>query len=225
MSPAVVFEDKLEIPLLGDVREFRDWAQSSTFPEQGRVDFIAGRIEVDMSPEDLYRHGAVKVEIIRALLGRIKQHMLGELYADRTRVSCPDAELSVEPDIVFVSHESLEVGRVRLVAGKSGEPDQFVELEGAPDLIVEVVSDSSVRKDTIRLLAAYQRAGVREYWVVDARGEEVLFRLQVLGPTGYTVAIEDEQGFLYSPILNCRYRLERFRNKYGRLQYDLRDAE
>ncbi len=224
MTGAVVFEDQLEIPSLGNLDAFRLWVRSPAFPEQGRIDYIAGRIEVDMSPEDLHRHGTPKTELVVVIGSRVRTLDLGELYTDRSRVVCPEADLSVEPDVVFVSHASLESGRVRLVAGVSGAPDQFVEMEGAPDLIVELVSDSSVRKDTVRLLEAYERTGVREYWLVDARTEELSFQIHQLGPAGYEAVAQDDRGFQYSRVLDRCYRLERSRNRYGRLRYDLREG-
>jgi Uma2 family endonuclease len=84
------------------------------------------------------------------------------------------SEESAEPDIVFVSHEALLADRVHLVPGSSQEPGRYVELEGAADLIVEIVSDSSVGKDTRRLPEAYSRAGVREFWLADARNDPVV---------------------------------------------------
>ena len=143
MSGTVVFEERVEIPLdLRSLADFRRWALSDEFPQQGRIDFLAGTIEVDMSPEDFFSHGTLKVEIIRVLSRLVKQSGSGYLVTDRTRVSCPKAELSAEPDIVFVSNETLAAGRARLVAAATGQPGRYVELEGAPDLVVEIVSDS-----------------------------------------------------------------------------------
>src|SRR5256885_8764701 len=47
----------------------------------------------------------------------------------------------------------------------------YLELEGTPDMVLEVVSESSVQKDTKRLRQLYWQAGIREYWLVDARRE------------------------------------------------------
>ena len=51
-----------------------------------------------------------------------------------------------------------------------------MELEG-PDLVVEIVSDSSVTKDTQRLPLSYWQAGVTEYWLVDVGGERLSFQI------------------------------------------------
>ena len=154
---------------------------------------------------------------------RIRELGLGELYTDRARVSCPVADLSVEPDIVFESNDSLDSGRVRLVPKFGGQQDRYSELEGAPDLIVEIVSDSSVRKDTRRLPKTYWQAGVREYWLVDARREELFFRIHQRGDADYQPALMDDESYQYSAVLDCWYRLDRSRNPRGRLQYLLRE--
>ena len=61
---AVIFEDQVRIPLgMGSLDRFRRWARSGEFPEQGRIDYLNGEIEVDMSPEDLLTHGIVKSAI------------------------------------------------------------------------------------------------------------------------------------------------------------------
>jgi len=224
MAITLVLEEQIEVPMdLRCLADFRRWATSEAFPERGRIDFIAGRIDVDMSPEDLHTHGKLKTELVIVLGRRIKQAGLGELYTDRARVSSPDADLSAEPDVVFVSEASLDGGRVRLVPKTGGAADRYVELEGPPELIVEIVSDASVRKDTERLPAAYYRAGVSEFWLIDARGEDLLFCIHHRGATQYEPAETDADGYQYSTVLERRYRLDRSRNPSGRIVFDLRE--
>ena len=221
MAASVDFEEQLEIPLnLQTLEDFRQWALSDSFPDRGRIDFIAGRIEVDMSPEEIYCHGTLKVELIRVLSQRVKLTRQGDLFSDRTRISSSTADLSAEPDIVFLSHQAISEGRVRLVPKSSGEPGRYVELEGAPDLIVEIVSDSSVRKDTRRLPVAYYTAGVREFWLVDARGDELLFQIHGCGKDKFEPVQPDEKGFQHSSVFDCRYRLERTWEETGRWEFD-----
>jgi len=108
-----------------------------------------------MSPEDLHTHGTVKVAFASALHTLVADSDQGEVFVDRTRVVSRFAALSVEPDDVVVLWESLRSGRVRYVPSDT-------EIEGAPDVIVEVVSDGSIRKDTQRLPPLYSRAGIPE---------------------------------------------------------------
>jgi Uma2 family endonuclease len=224
MATSVVFEEQVEIPFVASLAEFRAWATSDEFPERGRIDYIAGRIEVDMSPEDIFCHGTLKTEIVGTLGRMVKRSGSGYLMSDCTRFSCPAANLSVEPDVVFVSEASLESGQVRLIPKASAEPDRYIELEGSPDLVVEIVSDSSVTKDTRRLPRAYHQAGVREFWLIDARQDELLFAIHHPGPTGYVASALDAEGFQHSAAFNVRFRLVRSRNEHGRWVFDLQEV-
>ncbi len=221
MANSVVFEERIEIPYFRSLAEFRAWANSDDCPEEGRIDFIAGCIEVDMSPEDLFSHAELKTEIVWMFKDMVKRGTRGHVYSDSTRISCPEADLSVEPDVVFISDESLDSGRVRLVPKATREPDRYVEVEGPPDLIVEIVSDSSETKDTHRLPAAYYRAGVPEFWLIDARGKELLFQIHRPGPSAYEPAPRDPEGFQQSAVFGTWFRLTRRRNDRGQWTFDL----
>jgi Uma2 family endonuclease len=174
-----------------------------------------------MSPENLFFHGSIKTEVVRVLANIVQSAGGGYLFSDCTRVSSPDADLSAEPDIVYLADDALDSGRVRLVPSAGGEPDSYVELEGAPDLVVEIVSDSSVAKDTRRLPVSYWRAGIAEYWLVDARRERLLFRIHARGADGYEPAPVDGEGFQLSAVFGRRFRLDRRRNARGRWVFNL----
>ena len=218
---SVIFEERVAVPLgLTGLADFQRWVASPEFPATGRIDFVAGTIEVDMSPEDIFCHGVLKAEVAAVLQRRIKDHTLGLLLIDSTRVVCEQAELSVEPDIVFVSHASLREGRVRLVPKASGEPGRFVEIDGPPDIVVEIVSDTSVEKDTVRLPQAYHAAGVREFWLLDARVRPATFLIQRWTPAGF-VAVASLEGRQWSEPLGCGYRLDSRGNALGGQDFDL----
>jgi len=222
MATTVLFEEQVEVPLgIQSLADFRRWALGDDFPEKGRIDYIAGRIEVDMSPEDFFCHGTLKTEIARVLGNLVKAETLGHLVIDSTRVSSPEADLSAEPDIVFISHETLKSGRARLVPKAGGEAGRYVEIEGPPDLVVEIVSDTSVKKDTERLPAAYYRAGVREFWLADARGREILFLIHHRQAAGFQPAGQDADGFQLSAVFDRRFRLDAARDPQGHLMFDL----
>ncbi len=221
MASSVIFEERVEIPYFRSLADFRIWALSDRFPECGRIDYIAGRIEVDMSPENLFFHGLIKTEVVRVLANLVQAAGEGYLFSDRTRVSSLDADLSAEPDAVYVSADALDSGRVRLMPSAGSEPDSFVELEGAPDVVVEIVSDSSVAKDTRRLPDSYWRAGIAEYWLIDVRRERLFFRIHVRGAVSYDPAPTDADNFQQSAVFQHRFRLERKRDARGLLVYDL----
>ena len=216
----VLVEDQCLIPGdLATLTAFRRWALSDDFPTTGRIDWVASHIEVDMSPEDIFTHGTLKTEIVGVLWTLAKargiHHFTGE-----TRVSSDAGDLSVEPDVVAVSDDAIDAGRVRLVPAAGGKPDRFVELEGGPELIVEIVSDSSVKKDTQRLPAAYHAAGVRELWLIDARRADVQLTIHRWEPSGYTADVAAD-GTCRSTVFDCTFAIVRSRNAAGRFIYDL----
>ena len=216
---------QFEMPLSVQTLDlFRKWSLSDDFPEKGRIDFITGRIEVDMSPERFFSHGKLKVELIRVLANLIEQDEMGHLLTDSMRVSSPQANLSVEPDLVFISNASLTSGHVRLIPSQ-GTTDDFIEIEGAPSLIVEIVSDSSVRKDTHDLPIAYYAAGIEEYWIADARGEKLAFQIHHRGKEKFEPTGCDPEGYQQSAVLDRRFRLERRHDQHGFWQFELINRE
>jgi Uma2 family endonuclease len=222
----IVLEEHVEIPLnLQTLPEFRHWALSDAFPDRGRIDYLAGRIEVDMSPADFFCHGTLKAEIFGVLYQRVKHAQLGHLVTDRTRVSCPAAELSAEPDIIFISHDTFSSGRARLVPKTTGESGRFVEIEGAPDFVAEIISDRSVQKDTQRLPKAYYRAGVREFWLADARSEPLRFQIHRRGSVEFEGVEADGDGYQQSSVFGCSFRLDSRRDEQGHWSFDLRARE
>jgi Uma2 family endonuclease len=178
-----------------------------------------------MSPEEVIAHGRLKGKIYATLLGLVDRSDLGLLLTDSTRVSSVQGDLSAEPDIVFVSNEALAEGRVRMIPKAGEEPDRYIELEGAPDLIVEVVSESSVRKDTQRMPEACFMAGVREYWLADARREPFLFRIHTRGASRFEPVVPDADQFQRSTVFARRFRLDWHRDRCGYWAFDLRHKD
>lgn len=222
-GPVSVFDlDRVLVPAAArELEPFRAWAASDRFPERGRIDFLDGDVEIDMSPEDLYTHGTVKAEIAATLQELVARRDRGLVFIDRARVSSPAGRLSAEPDVVVVLWESLETGRVRQVPAASGREGRFVELEGGPDLVVEVLSDGSERKDRDRLPPLYARAGVRELWQVDARGPELRFWISALETAGYRRLAAGPEGWIPSPVLGLEVRLDRQPSRHGTSRFRL----
>jgi Uma2 family endonuclease len=219
---AVIFRENLPVPLNAFTFEgFQSWLESGEFPDTGRVDFLAGEVETEMSPEDLYTHSVVKAAIASTLHVLIAEQDRGEVYIDSTRIVSPVAGLSVEPDVVVALWESFESGRVRLVPASHKGPNRFLAVEGALDVIVEIVSDSSQKKDTERLPRLYARAGISELWLADARDREIRFTIHTLQKGGYVAAEQDTDGWAVSPRLGSSFRLLRRPTRLGHLRYVL----
>ena len=218
---AIVLEDHgLRIPASALTLEgFRAWAKSDDFPERGRISFVYPEIFVETSPEELQTHGKVKLAITVALARLIERQDLGEFYPDRTLVTNEAAGLSTEPDGTFVTWEGLESGRVQLVP-REEEPEQFLEVQGTPDWVLEIVSKTSVRKDTRRLREAYHRAGVPEYWLIDARRQDIAFDVLRHTPAEYVPAA-GRGGWQRSAVFGRLFRLQRQRGRLGLWRYTL----
>jgi Uma2 family endonuclease len=87
-------------------------------------------------------------------------------------------------------------------------------------MTLEVVSRSSVAKDTDVLRQAYAAAGVREYWLVDARGEAPKFDVLRLGRGGY-VAVRKRAGWVRSDVFDRWFRLTRQDGRDGYPEFTL----
>lgn len=216
--------DETEVRIPGDLLDlaaFRRWAQSDAFPEKGRIDWIGAQVEVDMSPENLNFHASPKVAITRDLSVWVEMRDLGAVYTDRTRLISIEADLSAEPDVVVLLFKSIEAGTARLVPGAGGGEGNYVEIEGAADIVVEVVSNSSEHKDWERLFERYFLAGVREYWICDARKGPATLRLHHRGPRGYDVTPQDADGFTRSEVLGAAVRFVSLPPRLGIVRYRL----
>jgi len=198
---------------------FRRWVTSPRFPEHVHPTFVDGHVWLSMSPESLETHIKVKGEFTSALLRHIRDRDLGEGYCDGALLTNVAARISTEPDFQFVAWATSESGRVTLGRRKQRR-EEFIEIIGTPDLVLEVVSDSSTYKDMVRLKGAYARAGVAEYWLVDARSTEIRFQILTLDGHDYRAPTGPEPP-QSSRVLGARFQLRRTRNRLGRFAYTL----
>ncbi len=221
----IAFEDSLAIPPdASTFSGFERWAASAAFPETGRIDFLAGDVEVERSPEDLHTHGIVKGALHAGLHTLFAEFELGEVFTDSTRVTSPAAGLSTEPDVMAVFWSALREGRVRYLSSGS-DPDRLTKIEGVPDLIVEVVSDSSVTKDYRTLPPLYARAGIPKLWIADARGTGPLLRAFILDAGSYREIPTDAEGWFRSSRLGLFFRLSRKPTPVSTWRYALEHRE
>jgi Uma2 family endonuclease len=122
------------------------------FPEDGaRHEIVGGEHFVTAAP--FVRHQDLVVRLTVLLGGHVRRHRLGRLLVAPTDVVLSPHDV-VQPDLFFVSSE-----RSAIVGEKT--------VQGAPDLVIEVLSRRSRRLDTILKRRAYDRFGVREYWIFD----------------------------------------------------------
>jgi Uma2 family endonuclease len=215
----VVFDEseKLTIPTwVTDLSSFRHWADGDDFPENGRICWLDGDVWADMSKEQIFSHVLLKTEITAVLSRLVKDKKMGLFLGDGAMLVNMDVDFACVPDAVFVSGAGLR-DRVRLIEGKDSG---YVELEGSPDMVLEVVSTSSVHKDTVTLRRAYREAGIHEYWLVDARKEPLFFDILRYTPRGYT-GTPKRNGWVKSAVFGKAFRLTQAARKHGHPEYTL----
>jgi Uma2 family endonuclease len=186
-----------------DLDAFRRWLDDESFPEEVRAWWLQGEVWVDMSKEQLFTHNLVKLEIAAVLRVLARKEELGVVFTDGVLLSNFEADISGNPDCLFLTAETLGSERVRLIEGKD---NGYVEVQGTPDMVLEVLSKSSEQKDEVLLKRAYWEADVREYWLVDARGTEPRFDIFRRTAKGY-VATRKQDGWVKSNVFGKAFRL------------------
>ena len=132
-------------------------------PDDGkRYEVLEGDLIVSPSPK--VKHQWI-VKRLQRLLERGEDAGIGELFSSPLDVVLSARDV-VEPDLLFVTKSRL---------GILTEDN----VQGAPDLVVEVISEGSRKRDAITKRHIYERYGVRFYWLVDPEEETVrVFELQ-----------------------------------------------
>lgn len=147
-------------------RDYRQW------PDDERWELIAGVAYSMSSPSRA--HQSVSMEIGRQLANFLRGNPC-QVWAAPLDVFFPrvreqdedDVDTVVQPDLVVVC-----------------DPERVCMrgVWGAPDLVVEILSPSTSRKDLHEKYELYERSGVKEYWVVEPAGRWV--QQYALGPDG-----------------------------------------
>jgi len=197
----IVIDEAIEVPeWVSDLASFRRWAHTRDFPERGIIAYCDGKLWIEPSMETVL-HSQLRAEITRILSNLVRKQKSGRFFPDRMRLTHPEAGLSTEPDGIFLSLETYQRQRVQIKEGPLAS-----EMVGSPDMVLEVVSTSSVRKDTVVLLELYFKAGIREYWLVDHRGKEVRFEIFQRGAEAFE-AVQPRAGWLKSAVFGKAFRL------------------
>lgn len=143
--------------------EFWSWLECLPASDVNRYELVDGRIV--MSPPAKFRHGWVEANLHVTITTFVRERALGITLGASAGFDLPTGD-TLEPDFSFIS-------RVRWEAGPKPRDDEKGFTRIVPDLAVEIVSPSSVRRDRVEKRIAYARAGVREYWIVDPARREI----------------------------------------------------
>ncbi|MBI5528002.1 MAG: Uma2 family endonuclease [Deltaproteobacteria bacterium] len=165
----------------------------SKLPEGAPYQLIEGDLVMTPSPSPYHQRVSKRIEFLIYEFAEVERG-LGEVLDAPIDIHLGDAEV-FQPDIIFVSKD-----RLSIIGDKN--------IEGAPDLVVEVLSPSTAYYDLKHKKTVYAASGVKEYWIVDPieksvevyannSGEFTLDNRAVAGGTaksrlieGFTVALD-----------------------------------
>ncbi len=161
--------------------EFLDWADDI------HAEWVNGEVIVFMPPKTI--HQQLSGFLYYLIVSYVRFFNLGEVITAPFEMRVLPGRASREPDLLFVAREHLD----RLT------PER---LEGAADLVVELISDSSVARDRDDKFYEYQEAGVREYWIIDPRpGKERADFYHLTPQRKYQAVLPDADGRYHSAVL------------------------
>ncbi|MBI3913963.1 MAG: Uma2 family endonuclease [Chloroflexi bacterium] len=163
--------------------EFLEWAD-----EDVHAEWVDGEVSIEMPPKNPHQVLVAFLLQVIGLFARvtgIRGHLLTAPFEVKLWAGGP----AREPDLVFVAQEHLD--RVT--------PERIA---GAPDLIIEIVSNDSVHRDRVDKFDNYEKAGVAEYWIIDNRPNQKRAWFYQLGPDGkFRETPPDARGIYHSALL------------------------
>ncbi len=127
------------------------YEEYARLPEGAPYQLIGG--ELVMSPSPVPYHQKILRDMGFEIYRFVREKGLGEVFFAPIDVYLKETE-TYQPDIIFISKDRLEI------IGQK-------KIEGAPDLVVEILSEATAYYDLRHKKKVYERAGVREYWIVD----------------------------------------------------------
>jgi Uma2 family endonuclease len=114
------------------------------------IQLIDGEVVISVPP--IPKHQEIVGEVLYLLMTHAKQHG-GKVYTSPIEVFL-DKENIFEPDVLYIKPDS----KCKVEAKR---------LNGAPNLVVEVLSPSTAKYDKQQKYEAYEKHGVEEYWIID----------------------------------------------------------
>jgi Uma2 family endonuclease len=164
------------------VLNYKDYA---ALPSDGRrYEIHEGELSVTPAPGT--RHQEVSGNLLVALHTHVKARGLGKVFAAPIDVILSDISI-VQPDLIYVASDSLGVVSSR-------------GIEGAPTLVVEILSPSTIQIDRHTKLQLYARYGVLYYWIVDPEARLIeAYRLEA-GSYALSVRSAGHEPFSAEPL-------------------------
>jgi Uma2 family endonuclease len=127
-------------------------------PDNGkRYQVIEG--ELYMVPAPTPNHQDILLKLGILLREFVEEHKLGKVYCAPCDVILSPEDI-VQPDIFFISSE-----RQHIITERN--------IQGAPDLVAEILSPTTAKLDKTLKTRLYERFGVKEYWLVDPEEKRI----------------------------------------------------
>ena len=135
------------------------YADYEKVDDGNRYELINGELIKIMPPAPTPNHQDSVSNLNDAIKSFVKNHHLGKVYFSPIDVTL-DKNNTVQPDILFISKE-----RIKIIGER--------KIEGAPDLVIEILSPGTAYYDWLDKKELYAKFGVKEYWIVDPEKQTV----------------------------------------------------
>ena len=142
-------------------KTFKGWVENRPMGDINRYELVSGRILI--APPAAWEHAKIEAKVIRILEDFVSKHNLGTVFGSSAGYELPSGD-TLEPDASFISRE-------RWSKGPQPRRGQFLKI--APNLVVEILSPATARRDRIEKKRVYESNGVDEYWLVDPHRREI----------------------------------------------------
>lgn len=151
-----------------------------------KAEFVDGEI-VYMAAASI-RHELLFKFLLSVLNLYVKRHQLGLVLGSDVAMKLEEGRRGREPDLLFLTNERTNLLRENY-------------LEGAADLVVEIISPESLSRDRGEKFVEYETAGIPEYWLIDPQRQQAEFyRLSEDGH--YRVVNTDADGIFRSEVIS-----------------------
>ena len=186
----------MAIPKKDEVFNYGDY---SLWPESERWELIDG-VAFDMSPAPSRQHQFILVELVSQVHNLLSEDSC-EVYCAPFDIRFPDFFEQKDSEISTVVQPDLVV-----ICDKKKLDDKGCM--GAPDLVVEILSPSTMSKDLHQKFSLYEKHAVKEYWVISPN-DRILFKYRLSADGKYLEPeIYKEKEMLVSDIFkNCKINL------------------
>lgn len=161
---------------------YADYLETSDYE---RYELLNGELYLSPSPSEIHQY---ILSVLHLRIGTFsRERNLGKVYFSPFDVVLSDTDV-VQPDLLFISNDRSDIITANNV-------------QGAPDLVVEILSPATADRDRTQKLDLYAKHGVNEYWIVDPDSRTIMVLL--LGENRFEVSgIYGEDQSLTSPTLD-----------------------